>query len=161
MCLPEYESKGLNIRCKISLRGVATGVARGVECHPWQKKIAKNREKSGKIGKKSGKNGKKREKSGRKGKNREEKAKIRKFLSLCPSWQIGLATLLAKWGHPPWWRHSVWGLKNGPKNWRSFSVEIYSFHAKICNFWLFLCKIQEPGKKRGHLVQAFGRLRTS
>ena len=33
-------------------------------------------------------------KSGKIRKNREEKAKIGKFLSLCPSWQIGLATLL-------------------------------------------------------------------
>ena len=43
-----------------------------------------------KLGKKRGKS----RKSGKKGKNREEKAKIRKDLSLCPSWQIGLATLL-------------------------------------------------------------------
>ena len=41
-----------------------------------------------KIGKNSGKIWKKR-------KIREEKPKIRKFLSLCPSWQIGLATLLS------------------------------------------------------------------
>ena len=47
--------------------GVATGVARGAECHPWQQKFAKNREKSKKIGK----NREKEEKSGRKGKNRE------------------------------------------------------------------------------------------
>ena len=52
--------------------GVATGVARGAECHPWQQNFAKNREKIG-------------EKSGKKKKNREEKAKIGKFLSLCPS----------------------------------------------------------------------------
>ena len=69
--------------------GIATGVARGAECHPWQQKIAKNREKEGKNQEKSG--GKIRKK---RGKNQEEKAKIRKFLSLCPSWQIGLAMLL-------------------------------------------------------------------
>ena len=56
----------------------------GAECHPWQWKNAKNRENSGKSGKKSGKIGK----------NQEEKAKTGKFLSLCPSWQLGLATLL-------------------------------------------------------------------
>ena len=48
--------------------GVATGVARGAECHPWQRKIC---QKLGKRGKKSGKIGKKEEKSGREGKNRE------------------------------------------------------------------------------------------
>ena len=67
-----------------SISGVATGVARGAECHPWQRKIC---QKSEKRGKKSGKFGKKEE-------NWEEKAKIREVLSLCPSWQIGLATLL-------------------------------------------------------------------
>ena len=55
--------------------GVATGVARGAECHPWQRKncqkSGKIRKKSGNIGKSSGKIGKKEEKSGRKGKNRE------------------------------------------------------------------------------------------
>ena len=54
--------------------GVATGVARGQSATPDNKKFAENREKIRK--------------------NPEEKAKIRKFLSLCPSWQIGLATLL-------------------------------------------------------------------
>ena len=44
-----------------SISGVATGVARGADCHPWQRKIC---QKSGKIGEKE-------EKSGRKGKNRE------------------------------------------------------------------------------------------
>ena len=48
---------------------------------------AKNCQKSGKIGRKSGKSGKKREKIGKWG-------KIGKVLSLCPSWQIVLATLL-------------------------------------------------------------------
>ena len=43
---------------------------------------------------KSGKKGKNQEKLGKKRKNREEKAKIGKVLSLCPSWQIGLAMLL-------------------------------------------------------------------
>ena len=49
--------------------------------HPWQ---WKNCKKWGKRG----------EKSGKQRKNQEEKAKIGKVLSLCPSWQIGLATLL-------------------------------------------------------------------
>ena len=48
--------------------GVATGVARGAEYHPWQPKFAKNREMEGKNqekeGEKSGKIGKKRQKSG-------------------------------------------------------------------------------------------------
>ena len=48
--------------------GIATGGSRGVECHPWQRKIC---QKSGKRGKKSGKIGEKEEKSGRKDKNRE------------------------------------------------------------------------------------------
>ena len=60
--------------------GVATGVARGQSATPDSKNLPK-------IGKKYGKIGKKR-------KNQEEKAKIGKFLSLCPSWQIGLAMLL-------------------------------------------------------------------
>ena len=47
---------------------------------------AKNREKEGKN----------QEKEGKKRTNREEKVKIGKVLSLCPSWQIGLATLLDK-----------------------------------------------------------------
>ena len=51
-------------------------------------KIRKNREKRGKSGKIRKNSGKK------KRKNREEKAKIGKILSLCPSWQKGLATLL-------------------------------------------------------------------
>ena len=57
----------LFISCSLigSISGVATGVA---ECHPWQRKFAKNLEK---IGEKSGKIGKKEEKSGRKGKNQE------------------------------------------------------------------------------------------
>ena len=58
--------------------GVATGVARGESATPDYEKIAKNLEKSGKIGKNL-------EISGKKSKNREEKAKIGKFLSLCPS----------------------------------------------------------------------------
>ena len=66
------------------ISGVATGVARGQSATPGSEKNAKNREKSGKI----------QEKSGKRRKNREEKAKIGKFLSLCHSWQIELATLL-------------------------------------------------------------------
>ena len=49
--------------CPPELSGVATGVARGAECHPWQRKNLPKR-------------GKKREKIR---KNREEKAKIRRF----------------------------------------------------------------------------------
>ena len=80
--------------CSSQTSGVATGVARGGRVPPLTAKnllkIGKKRKKSGKIGKKSGKNrGKKEDKLGRKG-------KIGKFLSLCPSWQIGLATLLSQ-----------------------------------------------------------------
>ena len=57
------------------------GGQEGQSATPDSEKIAKNREKEGKIRKKR--------------KNREEKAKIGKFLSLCPSWQIGLAPGLA------------------------------------------------------------------
>ena len=53
----------------------------GAECHPWQRKIYQKSRKRG-------------EKSGKKRKNQIEKAKIWKVLSLCPSWQTGLATLL-------------------------------------------------------------------
>ena len=83
------------------------------------KKLPKIGKTQGKIGQNSGKIGEKEEQSGRKGKNwvppltskklpkigktqgkkrnnREEKTKIVKFLSLCPSWQVGLATLLQK-----------------------------------------------------------------
>ena len=73
-----------------AISGVATGVARGAECHPWQRE---NCQKSGKIQEKE-------EKSGRKGINRE-------VLPLCPFWQIGLATLEAiiinsvKWPQVP------------------------------------------------------------
>ena len=52
--------------------------SRGVECHPWQQKICQ----------KPVKRGVKSEKIG------EKEKKIGKVLSLCPSWQIGLATLL-------------------------------------------------------------------
>ena len=58
--------------------GVATGVARGGRVPPLTAKIC---QKSGKRWKKIRK-------------NREEQAKIWEFLSLCPSWQIRLATLL-------------------------------------------------------------------
>ena len=48
-----------------------------------------------KFGKKREKNREKiRKNREKRGKNREEKAKIGKVLSHCPSWQIGLATLL-------------------------------------------------------------------
>ena len=72
--------------------GVATG---GQVGHLTAKKLPK---KSGKRGRKSGKGGKKREKS-------EKRGKIGKVLSLCPSWQIGLVTLLLMvipWRWPSW-----------------------------------------------------------
>ena len=66
--VPIVYSKGINALgkfwsvCFIFLySGVAIGVARWAECHPWQRKIC---QKGGKIRKKE-------EKSGRKGKNRE------------------------------------------------------------------------------------------
>ena len=52
--------------------------------HLDSEKFANNREKEGKN----------QERSGKKRKNWEEKAKIGKVLSLCPSWQKGLAALL-------------------------------------------------------------------
>ena len=51
----------------IGSSGVATGGARGEECHPWQRKKC---QKEGKRGKNQEKLEKKEEKSGRKGKNR-------------------------------------------------------------------------------------------
>ena len=64
----EIQVRWHNIDWCVWLSGVATGVARRAECHPWQRKncqkSVKNRENSGKIGKKE-------EKSGRIGKNRE------------------------------------------------------------------------------------------
>ena len=65
---------------KWKLNGEASIGARGAECPLTVKKLSKNR--------------KKREQIRKKRKNREEKVKIRKVLSLCPSWQIGLARLL-------------------------------------------------------------------
>ena len=64
--------------------GVATGGQGGQSATPDSEKFAKNLEKEGNN----------QEKSGKKRKNREEKVKIGKVLSLCPSWQTGLATLL-------------------------------------------------------------------
>ena len=78
------EGKSNMWRNALLCSGIASGVIRGAECHPWQRKFAKNR-------------GKNQEKLGKKRKNREENAKIRKFLSLCPSWQIRLVTLLLLW----------------------------------------------------------------
>ena len=54
--------------------GIATGGSREAEYTPDSKKFAKNQEKGDKIQEKMGK-----------------KRKIEKVLSLCPSWQIGLA----------------------------------------------------------------------
>ena len=54
--------------------------ARGAKCHPWQRKICQKLGKEVEIGKNLEKRGKS-----------EEKAKNGKVLSLCPSWQIGLA----------------------------------------------------------------------
>ena len=60
----------------------------GQSATPGSKKNAKNREKITKNREKIGKNREKRRKIGKK------RQKSGKFLSLCPSWQIGLATLL-------------------------------------------------------------------
>ena len=83
------------VRCCMHLLNIHSGVAsigaRGQSAPLTAKK-------SSKIGKKREKIWKKREKIGEKRKNREEKVKIRKVLSFCPSWQIGLATLLCIWG---------------------------------------------------------------
>ena len=62
------------------------------------KKMSEIRKKRGKIAKKRGKSGKNQEKA----ENWEEKAKIGKVLSLCPSWQIGLATPLLELVHKYW-----------------------------------------------------------
>ena len=64
--------------------GVASMGARGAECLPWQWKNCKNWDKEREN----------QEKIKKKRKNQEETAINGKFLSLCPSWQIGLATLL-------------------------------------------------------------------
>ena len=89
-CPSDLRGKGIR-------SGVATGVAKGggQSATPDNENLPKIGKKEGKFGKKSGKNGKKRT-------NREEKAKIGKFLSLCPSWQIGLATLLGIRVSPAW-----------------------------------------------------------
>ena len=47
----------INLKTGLQTSGVATGVARGADCHPWQPKFAKNREKRGNIGKKRQKSG--------------------------------------------------------------------------------------------------------
>ena len=72
----------------VTCSGIATGGSRGAECLPWQqKKMPKREKKREKIGDKT-------EKIGKKRKNQEEKVKFGNVLSLCPSWQIGLAMLL-------------------------------------------------------------------
>ena len=68
-----------------------TGWQGGQSATSDSEKIQNNQEKQGKNQEKSGKN---QEKLGKKEKKSGRKAKIRKFLSLCPSWQIGLSTLL-------------------------------------------------------------------
>ena len=76
--------------------GVATGVARGVECHPWQRK---NCQKSWKKGEKSGKN---REKRGKIGKNRKN-LEISFTLPLLTD-RAGYATdFEGRWGDEPGW----------------------------------------------------------
>ena len=62
--------------------GVATGGQGEQSATPNSAKFAKNRKKEEKI----------RKYREKKRKNREEKEKIGKVLSLCPSWQTGLAT---------------------------------------------------------------------
>ena len=75
----------------IAFSGVASIGQRGQSAPPLDsQKIVKNREKGGEIGKKRGKIEKNREKE----ENRKERAKIGKVFALCPSWQIGLTTLL-------------------------------------------------------------------
>ena len=70
--------------------GIATGESRGGQsATPDSEKFAKNWEKEGKNP----------EKLWKKGKNREKEAKIRKLLSLCLSWQIGLGYATES-GHP-------------------------------------------------------------
>ena len=92
--------------------------------NPDSEKLAKNREKKrGKIRKNRGK----KEKSGKKRKNREEKAKIAKFLSLCPSWQIGLATLLVV--------HPIRGIAPQTLKWARFVR-----YLKFINTFFFLEK---------------------
>ena len=65
-----------------------SGIANGGQGGTLPPLTAKN------LPKKLGKEGENQEKSWKKRKNQEEGAKIWKVLSLCPSWQIGLATLL-------------------------------------------------------------------
>ena len=60
--------------------------SRGAECPLDSEEFAKNREKEG-------------ENQEKEGKNREKGGKIGKVLSLCPSWQIRLATLLVQRCH--------------------------------------------------------------
>ena len=64
----------------------------GEECPLDSQKNCENREKRGEIREKRGESGK----IWKKRKNRGEKAKSGRVFSLCPSWQIGLATLLNK-----------------------------------------------------------------
>ena len=78
------------------LEGAAQWGGKGGRVPPLTAKNLQNLEKSGKIRKNLKKIGKR--------KNRKETAKIRKFLSLCPSWQIGLATLLVPPKKPNWMR---------------------------------------------------------
>ena len=81
---------------------------------------SKKSKKSGKKGKKSGKREEKLKKIKKKRKNQEEMAK-----SLCPSWQIRLATLLEWESSYEWmylWRTcKLWFCYNGPI-WWTFSV---------------------------------------
>ena len=66
-----------------SILNMPLGWQGGQSATPDSEQFAKNQEKEGKI-----------RKIEKKRKNWEEKTKIGKVLSLCPSWQIGLATLL-------------------------------------------------------------------
>ena len=85
-------------------RSQGGGAHGGQSATPDSEKFAKNLEKEGKN----------QEKSGKKRKNREEKAKIGKVLSLCPSWQIGLARRYC------WVRNSVTTQKTSVgKCWKS------------------------------------------
>ena len=75
--MPVRESTHYSLRTCID-SGVAIGVAWGQSATPDSEKFAKNREKIRKNREKIRKNREKEE-------NREEKAKIGKFLSLCPT----------------------------------------------------------------------------
>ena len=74
--------------------GIATGVARGAECHPWQRKFC---QKSGKRGKNQEKM-KNREKRGQIGEKRQESGS---FFHFAPP---------DRWGWLRYWEHDIYNL---------------------------------------------------